>query len=119
MIMFAMTLVSFEADASGPVWRVEPDTCLVSEEETSCLMKVTVTLLTAQSERVCVTAINKQLVCLNEGQNRTTIDITVTSDTLLSLHDSNGKQLAEHTLMFSTLFKADFNQRTRLPWSLF
>ncbi|MFC3094762.1 DUF3019 domain-containing protein [Alteromonas sediminis] len=116
-----VAMISFLSQASSDpaIWRVEPDTCLVSESETRCFMRVSITLLSLSVGKVCIIANKQVLTCMYEGQKSVTVDITLTSDTTLHLNDTNGKRLAEHTLVFNKLLDADFSQRTRLPWSLF
>lgn len=105
--------------APQDIWRVEPDTCLLSEQESTCVMQVKITLLQQVDTDLCVFISSKKSGCFIEQTRSMLISVDLVDDTKLTLRNNQGISVASHALTLTTLASANFNRRVRLPWSLF
>lgn len=126
-----------QAARSGlPIWRVEPDTCLVSDNEISCEINVKITLLAHDKSTddkttdnkttlvtshspLCVYLEDSLIDCFKNGSSQLSISVELKNSKRLILRNKNMNILAQHELQFSSLASVNFEKRTRLPWSLF
>lgn len=121
-IFFGVLMFSLFGHATPQVdnvWEVEPDTCLIDESETGCVIQVRITLLNQAQHNPCVYIEKSRQTCFANETTQTTITVNLTANTVLYLRGESGAVLATHELVLSTLHTADFKQRVRLPWSLF
>ena len=82
-------------------------------------MNVKVTLFDKPTAPLCIYIDSQLIRCFAANEHVLNITINLEKTAELTLQDNAGTSIASHTLEFSHLAVADFNSRTRLPWSVF
>jgi hypothetical protein len=104
---------------TGMIWDVQPDECVVSQNQEFCDTTLLVTLLKKSLIDPCVYIDDRWIGCFDIDKGSLSLPIIIQSDVELRLADGDENILAQHTIDYRLMQSKQQRRRIRLPWSVF